>query len=110
MDNERVLEKIEELMKQHKFSKYRLAKESGIKKSTVTTIFNKRSTVSLYNLSKMCKAFDLTLSEFFAMLEEPKTETGQDFPLNWWHSLPPDKRRQVATIMYAVAELDLNRK
>ncbi len=44
------------------------------------------------------------------MLEEPKTETGQDFPLNWWHSLPPDKRRQVATIMYAVAELDLNRK
>ncbi len=110
MDNERVLEKIEELMKQHKFSKYRLAKESGIKKSTVTTIFNKRSTVSLYNLSKMCKAFDLTLSEFFAMLEEPKTETDQDFPLNWWHSLPPDKRRQVATIMYAVAELDLNGK
>ncbi len=30
MDNERVLEKIEELMKQHKFSKYRLAKESEI--------------------------------------------------------------------------------
>lgn len=111
MDNERVLEKIEELMKQYKFSKYKLSKLSGIKKSTITTIFNKRSTVSLYNLSKMCRAFDLTLSEFFAMLEgEPKARTAQDFPLEWWCSLPPEKRRQVATIMYAVAELDLNER
>lgn len=111
MDNESVLEKIEELMSQHGYTRYKLAKLSGISKSTITTIFNKRSTMSLYNLSKICKAFDLTLSEFFAMLEgNPEAGIIQDFPLEWWASLPPEKRRQVTTIMRVVAELDLNGK
>ena len=82
MDNESVLKKIEELMLQRGYTRYMLAKVSGISKSTITTIFNRRSTMSLYNLSKVCRAFDLTLSEFFSMLEG-KTENGllQDFPL-----------------------------
>ena len=32
MENERILEKIEELMAQHEYTKYKLAKLSGIKK------------------------------------------------------------------------------
>ncbi len=106
MENERILEKIEELMAEHEFTKYRLAKLSGIKKSTITTIFTKRSTVSVYNLSKMCKAFDLTLSEFFAMLEgEPRTDRIQNFPVEWWNSLQPDTRRKVSAMMFTMAEL-----
>ena len=106
MENERILEKLEELMAQYGYSKYKLAKLSGIKKSTVTTILNKRCTVSLYNLSLMCKAFNLTLSEFFATLEgEPRRESVQDFPLEWWCSLSQEKRRKVATIMFAMAGL-----
>ena len=108
MDNESVLKKIEELMRQRGYTKYKLAKLSGISKSTVTTIFNKRSTVSLYNLSQICRAFGLTLSEFLAMLEGKSEEKMiQDFPLEWWSSLPPEKRRQVTTIMRTIAELDL---
>jgi len=111
MDNESILKKIEELMTQRGYTKYKLAKLSGISKSTITTIFNKRSTVSLYNLSKMCCAFNLTMSEFFAMMEG-KSDAGliQEFPLEWWSSLPPEKRRQVSTIMYVVSEMDLGRK
>ena len=74
MDNESVLKKIEELMRQRGYTKYKLAKLSGISKSTITTIFNKRSTVSLYNLSRICCAFNLTLSEFFAMMEGKSDE------------------------------------
>lgn len=111
MDNERVLKKIEELMKIHRISRYRLAQLSGIKKSTITTIFNKRSTVSLRNLSKICKAFDLTLSEFFAMLEEsPGVSADSDFPMEWWNDLPQDKRRKVSTIMFTLAALDEDEK
>lgn len=106
MENERILEKIEELMAQHEYTKYKLAKLSGIKKSTITTIFTKRSTVSVYNLSKMCKAFDLTLSEFFAMLEgEPRTDKIQNFPVEWWRSLQPETRRKVSAMMFTMAEL-----
>ena len=106
MENERILEKIEELMAQYGYSKYKLAKLSGIKKSTITTIFTKRSTVSVYNLSLMCKDFNLTLSEFFAMLEgEPRLDAVQDFPLEWWNSLMPEIRRKVATLMFVLAGL-----
>ena len=111
MENERILEKLEELMARYEWSKYKLAKLSGISKSTVTTIFTKRSTVSVYNLSLMCRAFNLTLSEFFAMLEgKPEAGIIQEFPLEWWSSLPPEKRRQVSAVMYVMAELDLGGK
>lgn len=106
MDNERILEKIEELMAQYGYSKYKLAKLSGIKKSTITTIFTKRSTVSIHNLSMMCQVFDLTLSEFFAMLEgEPRLDAVSDFPMEWWNSLLPDVRHKVADMIFILAEL-----
>lgn len=42
------------------------------------------------------------------MLEgKPEAGIAQEFPLEWWSSLPPEKRRQVSTIMYVMAELDL---
>ena len=111
MDNESELKKIEELMRQRGYTRYKLAKLSGVSKSTITTIFNKRSTISLYNLSKICRAFNLTLSEFFAMLEgKPEAGIIQEFPLEWWSSLPPEKRRQVSAVMYVMAELDLGGK
>lgn len=107
MDNERVLEKIEELMLVHGYSKYRLSKLSGISKSTLATIFNKRSTVSLNNLSLLCDAFDLTLSEFFALFEGKETEKKVilDFPVEWWNGLDPEVRRKMSTLMFTMAKL-----
>lgn len=106
MDNEVVLEKLEQLMAARNISRYRLAKLSGIKLSTVTTIFNKRSTVSILNLSKMCSAFDLTLSEFFASIEgDPDSSVMCDFPMDWWRSLTDDERRKVSSMMFTIAGL-----
>ena len=107
MDNERVLEKIEELMAMHGYTRYKLARLSGISKSTITTIFNKRSTVSLNNLYLICGAFNLTLSEFFAMLEDHKEHERivADFPTEWWNNLDPDMRRKVSVMMFTMAEL-----
>ena len=64
MENERLLAKIEELMKQRGYSRYRLSQLSGIKQSTLTTMFNKRSTVSIDTLTKISKAFGMKCSEF----------------------------------------------
>ena len=106
MENERILEKLEELMARYEWSKYKLAKLSGISKSTVTTIFTKRSTVSVYNLSLMCRAFNLTLSEFFFFFEgEPRKDMIEDFPVEWWSSLDPETRRKVSTMMFTMASL-----
>ena len=105
-DNEQILQKLEQLMEAHKFTRYKLAKQSGIKMSTITTIFNKRSTVSLVNLCKMCGAFGLPLSEFFASLEG-RTEGNANgvFPREWWRSLSEEEQKKVSAVMFSVAEL-----
>lgn len=70
MENERLLQKIEELMAQRGFTRYRLSQLSGIKQSTLTTMFNKRSTISIENLVKISQAFGMKCSEFLSLVEE----------------------------------------
>ena len=81
MENERLLAKIEELMKQRGYSRYRLSQLSGIKQSTLTTMFNKRSTVSIDTLTKISKAFGMKCSEFLSLVEDtPEEHTGLKIP------------------------------
>ena len=83
MENERLLAKIEELMKQRGYSRYRLSQLSGIKQSTLTTMFNKRSTVSIDTLTKISKAFGMKCSEFLSLVEDtPEEHTAKDFPVS----------------------------
>ena len=100
MENERLLAKIEELMKQRGYSRYRLSQLSGIKQSTLTTMFNKRSTVSIDNLTKISKAFDMKCSEFLSLVEDdPAKSTAKDFPVCEWEALNKDLKHVVVLMM-----------
>lgn len=100
MDNEQILDLIEELMKQREMTRYKLAKMSGIKHSTLTTMLNKRSIVSITNLNKICRAFDMKLSEFVSLLED-NTETRRinDFPVSEWEPLTPEYKHLIVYMM-----------
>ncbi|MEG0369892.1 MAG: helix-turn-helix transcriptional regulator [Hungatella sp.] len=105
MDNELILQKIEELCAQKNWSKYMLAKQSGIKQSTLTSIFTKRSIVSWPNLLKISRAFGLTLSGFFALIEkEAQTIPESDLPVRLWNRLTDNDRRMVTTLMTYLTE------
>ena len=96
MENERLLAKIEELMKQRGYSRYRLSQLSGIKQSTLTTMFNKRSTVSIDTLTKISKAFGMKCSEFLSLVEDtPEEHTAKDFPVCEWEALNKDRKHVV---------------
>ena len=60
-----VLKKIDFLRKQNGWTIYKLAEESGITQSTLANMFARKSTPSISTLSQICKAFDITLSDFF---------------------------------------------
>ncbi len=68
-----VLEKIEKLRTQRKWSYYTLALESELTISTITNMFARKTQPSLKTLTAICKAFEITLSEFF---DEDKSFTG----------------------------------
>lgn len=65
-----VLEKIFKLKQQRGWSEYRLSEESGIAQTTISSWFKRNITPSVGSLENVCKAFNITLSQFFAEEEE----------------------------------------
>ncbi len=60
-----VLDKIEKLRLQRGWTYYTLALESELTVSTVTNMFIRKTQPSIKTLTALCKAFGITLSEFF---------------------------------------------
>lgn len=60
------LQKIRELMDQHGWTEYKLAKEAELPLSTVTNMFRRQTAPTLPTLDVICQAFGLSLSQFFA--------------------------------------------
>ncbi len=68
-----ILKKINKLRMDRNWSVYRLSLESGIPQSTITNMFNRETLPSIATLEMLCRAFGISLSEFFA--EEDKDLT-----------------------------------
>jgi len=54
------------LMLDRGWSEYRLAKESGLSQSTLANVFGRNTVPSIATLEAICKAFRISLSQFFA--------------------------------------------
>ena len=61
-----VISRIEALMEDRNWTAYRLAKETGLSSSTITNIFRRNTVPSIPTLETICKAFGITLAQFFA--------------------------------------------
>ena len=57
---------IKKLMEERGWTDYRLAKESGLSHSTVTNMFNRNNAPTLPTLEAVCRAFGITLAQFFS--------------------------------------------
>ena len=58
--------RIRELMEERGWTDYRLANEAGLSHSTVTNMFNRNNAPTLPTLEAVCKAFRITLGQFFS--------------------------------------------
>ena len=61
-----VLKRITSLMNHKNWTLYKLAKESDIPYSSLNSMFQKNNQPTISTLEKICKAFNITLSEFFS--------------------------------------------
>ena len=57
-------------MEERGWTDYRLAMESGLSHSTVSNMFKRNNAPTIPTLEAICKAFGITLSQFFAEGEE----------------------------------------
>lgn len=88
-----VHERIIQLRNERNWTEYRLSEESGIAQSTISSWFRKNANPSKKSLEKICKAFNITMSQFFAWENEPITLTQkQRQVLDNWSKLNPKQQ------------------
>lgn len=105
MEDIYVLEHIKELCQQRGWTYYKLAKESNIPYSSLNTIMKKQHIPSMNNLIKICKGFDITLSQFFSGIDETTTE--QQELLKVWNLLNQDSKKLAMVYMYGLAHKEI---
>ena len=66
-----VLNRIQQLLEFKHWTLYKLAKKSGIAYSSLNNLFHRQTCPTVITLEKICKGFDISLSEFFSFNENP---------------------------------------
>ena len=84
----------------HGWTEYELSVHSGLPQSTISSLFRKNMTPSIPYLEKICKAFDLTLAQFFAE-EEAFTYLSEDQVqlIGKWNRLSAEQKRLLLRLM-----------
>ena len=58
--------RLEKLLDEKGWTKYKLAKESGLSESTIINMFARNTVPTIASLEAICGAFKITMSQFFA--------------------------------------------
>lgn len=61
-----IMLRLRELQQRYGWSDYRIAKEAGLSPNTVSNIYRRGNTPSMVTLEALCKAFGITMAQFFA--------------------------------------------
>ena len=87
------------------WTEYQLAERSGLPQSTISSWYKKGMTPSFSSLEKICEAFGLTLSQFFADGEDRLALTpAQRTLLDKWSRLTPGQQTSLLALMDAMLE------
>jgi len=84
--------RIQQLMSEKKWSKYRLASEAQLPQSTIANIFSRNTVPSIPILNAICVAFDITLAQFFAVDNFVELTTEQAEMFDRWATLSPAQK------------------
>jgi transcriptional regulator with XRE-family HTH domain len=94
-----VIRHILELMEEHGWTEYRLAKKSGLPPSTVANIFHRNTVPGISTLETICDAFGISLSQFFSEGDFVSLTPEQADLLKRWSSLSSSQKDAVLHVM-----------
>ena len=89
------LERLKQLLNDRGWTEYRLSKECGLSQSTIGNIYRRNTTPSIDTLEVICKAFGITLSQFFAETDMVELTPELKALFDGWVSLTPEQKDAV---------------
>lgn len=98
------LQKIQALLDERHWSRYKLAERAGISHSTLSNMFNRNNQPTLPILEAIVeKGFGLTLGQFFRQDEEPMICTTEE--IKWIHCLHKLDSEQQKAILNLITSI-----
>lgn len=91
--------RIKQLMEERGWTDYRLAKESNLSHSTVTNMFNRNNAPTLPTLEAVCKAFGITLAQFFTEGNSPELTEEQRILFAKWSTLKDNQKQALLALI-----------
>ncbi len=87
------------MQKQRGWSDYKIAKEAGLSPNTVSNIYRRNNVPSIPTLEALCKAFGITMAQFFA--EDNLVELTPEIKelVEMWSALPEFRKAALLTII-----------
>ena len=92
-------QRIAELAQERNWSNYELAKRSGIQLSTIQNMYHRNYEPTIPTLQALCKAFRISLSQFFADGELADVTEEQREILSLWNRLSDEQKRITRALM-----------
>lgn len=92
--------RIRQLMEERGWTEYRLAQESGLSQSTISNMFNRNNAPTLPTLEAVCRAFGITLVQFFSVGEMDESLTQEQRALfAKWSTLSDEQKKILLDLM-----------
>lgn len=91
--------RIKELASDRGWTEYRLVKESGLAASTIANIYHRNTVPSVPTIEILCKAFGITLSQFFSTDDVISLSEEQTVLLKAWSSISEEQRASVLQLL-----------
>ena len=95
-----ILKRILELRTRRRWTEWKLAEESDLKQSTISSWYSKDQLPKIPSLEKICDAFGITLAQFFCGDNEPVDLTpGQKEMLENWNALSKNQKESILLLI-----------
>lgn len=101
-----VLTRLRKLLDERGWTEYRLSKECGLAQSTIGNIFRRNTDPTLATLETICKAFGITLSQFFAEGEMVELTPDLKEMFESWLVLTPAQKDAALQMLKAMVKKD----
>lgn len=95
------VERLKQLLKERNWTEYRLAKEGGLSMSTLQNIYKRNTIPTIDTLERICNAFGITLSQFFAEGETIDLSPELKRLFDGWVNLTLEQKQAVQTMIDA---------
>lgn len=99
-----ILKRITKLRKERGWSMYRLSKEAGIPQSTLTNLYQRGNDPTISTLDSICKAFGISLGQFFNDDSYASLTEEQEDMLKLWLKLSPAKKQKAISYIHGLLQ------